>query len=132
MSKIKDTEYVMVSFRAYKTKKAATILNVFLNFLFDGVLGSGTKEFEFTLTNDNLYIDGIGYLMTGQVDVFYTEKIDRKEILSFNVVSEGTKEIITLRTTKTKPVIYTRDNEELSNLAGEMAKFISEKIGISE
>lgn len=130
MAKILDSEYCMVSFKTYKIKRANTFLNVLLNFiLLRGVAGSGSKEFVLTLTNDNLYIDAIGYDMTGQREIFYTEKIDRRDIKSFEVKREGTKEIITLSKTKGKEETYIRDNENLINLASEMANLIAEKAG---
>ena len=130
MAKLLNDEYSMVSFKTYKENKSNTILTVLLNFLLlRGVAGSGTKEFELILTNDNLYIDSIGYDMTGQLEIFVTEKFDRRDIKSFEVKKEGTKEIITLLKSKGKPITYIRNNEDSSNLATEMAKLIAENAG---
>ena len=130
MATLLDNEYSMVSFKTYKINKATTILNILLNvILLRGIAGSGSKEFALTLTNNNLYIDAIGYDMTGQTEIFYTEKIDREDIKAFKVKREGTKEIITLSTTKSKEEIYIRDNDNSINLASEMAKFIAENEG---
>ena len=130
MATLLDNEYSMVSFKTYKINKATTFLNIILNvILLRGIAGSGSKEFILNLTNNNLYIDAIGYDMTGQTEVFYTEKIDRQDIKSFEVKREGTKEIITLSTTKSKKETYIRDNDNSINLASEMAKFIAENEG---
>lgn len=133
MAKLLNNEYSMVSFKTYKegkTEKTNTIITVLLNFLLlRGIGGSGTKEFEFTLTNNNLYIDNIGYDMTGQLEIFVTEKIDRKDIKAFEVNKEGTKEIITLLKCKGKPMTYIRDNENSLNLATEMAILIEQNAG---
>ena len=106
MAKLLDNEYLMVSFKASKGDKEArrnTIITIILNvLLLKGTGGSGTKEFMFTLTNKRLYIDDIGYDMTGQVNIYVTEKIDRKDINSFEVRKEGNKEIITLIKTNGK------------------------------
>lgn len=129
MAKLLKDEYSMVSFKTYKEgkiEKTNTIINVLLNFLFRGVAGSGTKEFEFTLTNNNLYIDNIGYDMTGQLEVFVTEKINRKDIKAFEVKKEGNKEIIKLLKNKGKSITYMRDNENSANLATEMATLIAQ------
>jgi hypothetical protein len=128
MAKLLKDEYSMVTFKTYKDgkrEKTNTIINVLLNFLFRGVAGSGTKEFEFTLTNNNLYIDNIGYDMTGQLEVFVTEKINRKDIKAFEVKKEGNKEIIKLLKNKGKAITYMRDNENSANLATEMATLIA-------
>ena len=132
MAKLLKDEYSMVSFKTYKDGKRAktnTFINVLLNFLFRGIAGSGTKEFEFTLTNNNLYIDNIGYDMTGQLEVFVTEKIDRKDIKAFEVLKERNKEIIKLIKNNDKAIIYKRDNENSANLATEMAALISQGAG---
>ena len=130
MAKLLDNEYSMVSFKTYKINKATTILNILINvILLRGIAGSGSKEFTLTLTNNNLYIDAIGYDMTGQTEIFYTEKIDREDIKAFKVKREGTKEIITLSTTKSKEETYIKDNDNSINLASEMAKFIAENEG---
>ncbi|WP_238899565.1 hypothetical protein [Clostridium sp. YIM B02500] len=133
MAKLLDNEYSMVSFKARKGDKEArrnTIINIILNiFVLEGKGGSGTKEFMFTLTNNHLYIDDIGYDLTGQVDIYLTEKFDRKDIKSFKVRKEGNKEIISLVTTNGKTVTYVRDNENASDLATEMAKLIIENAG---
>jgi len=127
MATLLDNEYSMVSFKTYKINKATTILNILLNvILLRGIAGSGSKEFALTLTNNNLYIDAIGYDMTGQTEIFYTEKIDREDIKTFKVKREGTKEIITLSTTKSKEETYIKDNDNSINLASEMAKLIAE------
>ncbi|WP_160686938.1 hypothetical protein [Clostridium sp. C2-6-12] len=128
MAKLLKDEYSMVTFKTYKVGKREqtnTIISVLLNFIFRGIAGSGTKEFEFTLTNNNLYIDNIGYDMTGQLEVFVTEKINRKDIKAFEVKKEGSKEIIKLSKSKGKAITYIRDNENLANLATEMAKLIA-------
>ena len=128
MAKLLKDEYSMVSFKTYKDakrEKTNTFINVLLNFLFRGIAGSGTKEFEFTLTNNNLYIDNIGYDMTGQLEVFVTEKINRKDIKAFEVKKEGNKEIIKLLKNKGKSITYMRDNENSANLATEMATLIA-------
>ena len=133
MAKLLDNEYSMVSFKACKESKEDkknTIITVLLNFLlFRGVGGSGTKEFIFTLTNNHLYIDDIGYDMTGQLEIFVTEKIDRKDINSFEVRKEGNKEIITLSKSKGKPITYISDNKNLLDLATEVAKLIMGNAG---
>jgi len=133
MAKLLNNEYSMVSFKTYKEgkeEKKSTFITVLLNIiLLRGIGGSGSKEFEFTLTNNNLYIDDIGYDMTGQLEVFVTEKIDRRDIKSFEVTKEGNKEVITLLKSKGKPITYTRDNGDSSNLATEMAKMIVENAG---
>lgn len=132
MAKLLKDEYSMVSFKTYKDgkrEKTNTFINVLLNFLFRGIAGSGTKEFEFTLTNNNLYIDNIGYDMTGQLEVFVTEKIDRKDIKAFEVLKERNKEIIKLIKNSDKAIIYIRDNENSANLATEMAALISQGVG---
>jgi len=130
MAKLLDNEYSMVSFKARKGDKEArrnTIITIILNvLLLKGTGGSGTKEFMFTITNKRLYIDDIGYDMTGQVNIYVTEKIDRKDINSFEVRKEGNKEIITLIKTNGKTATYVRDNENVSDLATEMAKLIIE------
>jgi hypothetical protein len=133
MAKLLKDEYSMVSFKTYKDgkrEKTNTFINVLLNFLFRGIAGSGTKEFEFTLTNNNLYIDNIGYDMTGQLEVFVTEKINRKDIKAFEVKKEGNKEIIKLLKNSGKAITYIRDNENSANLAAEMAALISQGAGI--
>lgn len=133
MAKLLKDEYSMVSFKTYKDgkrEKTNTFINVLLNFLFRGIAGSGTKEFEFTLTNNNLYIDNIGYDMTGQLEVFVTEKINRKDIKAFEVLKEGNKEIIKLLKNSGKAITYIRDNENSANLAAEMAALISQGAGI--
>lgn len=130
MAKLLDNEYSMVSFKTYKINKVTTFLNVLLNIiLLRGVAGSGSKEFVLTLTNNNLYIDAIGYDMTGQTEVFYTEKLDRADIKSFNVKKEGTKEIIILSKNKGKEETYIKDNDNSINLASEMAKLIANNEG---
>jgi antitoxin component of RelBE/YafQ-DinJ toxin-antitoxin module len=132
MAKLLKDEYSMVTFKTYKDgnrEKTNTIISVLLNFLFRGVAGSGTKEFEFTLTNNNLYIDNIGYDMTGQLEVFVTEKINRKDINAFEVKKEGNKEIIKLLKNNGKAITYMRDNENSANLATEMATLIAQGAG---
>lgn len=132
MAKLLKDEYSMVTFKTYKDgkrEKTNTIISVLLNFLFRGIAGSGTKEFEFTLTNNNLYIDNIGYDMTGQLEAFVTEKINRKDIKAFEVKKEGNKEIIKLLRSKGKPITYMRDNENSLNLATEMATLIAQGAG---
>lgn len=133
MAKLLNNEYSMVSFKTYKEgkeEKRSTFITVILNvILLRGTIGGGTKEFEFTLTNNNLYIDNIGYDMTGQLEVYVTEKIDRRDIKSFEVKKEGNKEVITLLKSKGKQINYIRDNENSSNLATEMAKMIAGNAG---
>jgi hypothetical protein len=130
MAKLLEDEYFMVSFKTYKENKENTVLTVLLNFLLlRGVGGSGSKEFVLTLTNESLYIDDIGYDMTGQLEIFVTKKIDRRAIKSFEVKKEGNKEIITLLQSKGKPVTYIRSNEDSSSLATEMDKLINENAG---
>lgn len=130
MARLLDNEYSMVSFKTYKINKATTFVNILLNIiLLRGLAGSGSKEFALTLTNNNLYIDAIGYDMTGQTEIFYTEKIDRGDIKSFEVKREGTKEIITLSKTKSKEETYIRDNDDSINLASEMANLIAQNQG---
>lgn len=133
MAKLLNDEYSMVSFKTYKeckTEQTSTVITVLLNFLlFRGIGGSGAKQFIFTLTNSNLFIDDIGYDMTGQLEIFVTEKINRKDIKSFEVKKEENKEIITLLKSKGKPMTYIRDNENSSNLATEMAILIAKDAG---
>lgn len=132
MAKLLKDEYSMVTFKTYKDgkrEKTNTVINVILNFFFRGIAGSGTKEFEFTLTNDNLYIDNIGYDMTGQLEIFVTEKINRTDIKAFEVIKEGNKEIIKLLKSNGKAITYMRDNENSANLATEMATLIAQGAG---
>jgi hypothetical protein len=130
MAKLLDNEYSMVSFKTYKNNKSNTFLNILLNVvLLRGIAGSGSKEFVLTLTNNNLYIDAIGYDMTGQREIFYTEQIDRRDIKSLEVKKERTKEIITLLRTKGKEEIFIRDNDDSLNLAFEMAGLITKNAG---
>jgi hypothetical protein len=133
MAKLLNNEYSMVSFKTYKEgkeEKRSTFITVLLNvILLRGTIGGGTKEFEFTLTNNNLYIDNIGYDMTGQLEIYVTEKIDRRDMKSFEVRKEGNKEIIALLKSKGKTITYIRDNENSSNLATVMAKLIAENAG---
>ena len=133
MAKLLNNEYSMVSFKTYKEgkeEKRNTLITVLLNIiLLRGTIGGGTKEYEFTLTNNNLYIDNIGYDMTGQLEIYVTEKIDRRDIKSFEVKKEGSKEEITLLKSKGKSKTYIRDNGDSSNLATEMAKLIAENAG---
>jgi hypothetical protein len=63
--------------------------------------------------------------MTGQLEVFVTEKINRKDIKAFEVKKEGNKEIIKLLKNKGKAITYMRDNENSANLATEMATLIA-------
>jgi len=84
MAKLLDNEYSMILFKTYKINKATTFLNMILNvILLRRIAGSGSKKFILNLTSNNLYIDAIGYDMTRQIEVFYTEKIDRQDIKSF-------------------------------------------------
>lgn len=132
MAKLLNNEYSMISFKTYKENKSTTFLTVLLNLiLLRGIAGSGTKQFQVTLTNENLYIDNIGYDMTGQLEVFVTEKINRQDIESLEVKKEGLKEIITLFKKNGKPTTYVRDNEDQLNLASELKKLISENAGIA-
>lgn len=133
MANLLDNEYSMVSFKAHKREKEVrrdTIINFIVGvFMLGSRAGSGTKGFAFTLTNEHLYIDNIGYDLTGQVDVYLTETLDRKDINSFKVKKEGNNEIITLVTTKGKTETYVRKNEDASDLATEMEKLIIENAG---
>jgi len=125
MAKLLDNEYSMISFSTYKNSKVNATTNILINLISRGISGSGSKEFVLTLTNNNLYIDAMGYNMIGQEEIFYTDKLDRKDITSFEVKKEGTKELIILLV-KGKSTEYIKNNEDSTNLASEMATLINE------
>ncbi|MBS5938592.1 hypothetical protein [Clostridium sp.] len=128
MPKLSENEYPIVHFKATKVSNAEglkTAATVITNLLSHGIAGSGTTSVVLTLTEDNLYIEHVGYAPTGQMDTFVTEKVDRKEINSFDVVKEENTEVITISYGKSKYIKCVRDNKDLSNLPTEIAKFIS-------
>lgn len=131
MAKLLNNEYAKMSFKAYKQEKENKrnrILTVIFSLLsLRGYGGSGTTAYEFILTDDNLYIDNIGYDISGQLEVLVTEKLARNDMKSFDVVKLGEEELITIVKNNNKKLIYVRDNKDSLDLALKMAEYISKK-----
>ncbi|SHJ25780.1 hypothetical protein SAMN02745163_01583 [Clostridium cavendishii DSM 21758] len=104
---------------------ANTIGNTIVNLL-GGVGGRITNDFKLTLTTENLYIDAKSHSTWGGLpETVYEDKISIADIKTFEVKTEGKKEIIFLTTKNDKTTSFIRDNEKEDNLAFEMAKLIA-------
>lgn len=124
-----NNEDIIISFKASKDKKQEKkdgIINIFLSvFIFKGFLGGGTVLYNLKLTKKNLYIDNIGYGITGELETFVTEKISREDIISFKIIKEENEEKIVLIKRKGKKLIFIIENPNELNLASEMGKLLN-------
>lgn len=126
MSNTLNDETILCSINAYKEIKNSTIIgNILTNLMSGGVGGRVINDFKLILTNENLYIEAIGYSTWGGIrETMSKDKISRDDIKSFEVKIEDSKEFITITKTGEKKMIFIRDNEKKNNLASEMAKLI--------
>ncbi|MBW6410672.1 hypothetical protein [Clostridium weizhouense] len=130
MSKILNGEKVLCSIKSHKDIKTSTIIgSFFANLVTMGLAGMVTNNFNLILTSENLYIEAKGYATWGGLpEERYVDKINRKDIQSFDVKCDGADELITIITIKNKKLTFIRNNENNNNLALEMARLISEDI----
>lgn len=126
MPKVLNGEKILCSIKSHKDIKTSTIIaNFFANLVTMGLAGMVTNNFNLILTPENLYIEAKGYSTWGGLpEERYTDKINRKDIKSFEVKSDGFEEFITITTTKNKKLTFIRNNENNNNLALEMSKLI--------
>lgn len=127
MINVSTDEYIMFSFKSHKhIKPSNVIVNIIANIISEGIAGRVINDFELILTNENLYIEALGYWTWGGLtETLYTEKFSREDIKSFEVTNEGSEELITLTTTNDKKTTYVRDNEKKDNLGLIMAELLS-------
>lgn len=129
MGSVLNNEEVLISINAYKDiKSSGKVIGNFITNLFTaGVAGSIANNFKLTLTPENLYIDTIEIVAWGGLpETLYTDKISREDIQSFEVKTEGTRELITITTNNDKAMTFIRDNEKNNDFALIMATLISE------
>lgn len=121
-----NNESILCSINCYKTVKNSEVaINFIANLFSEGVAGSVASNFRLTLTEENLYIETIGYCAWGGLpEVRSVEKIPRTNIKSFNVKSIDSSEVVELTTTQNKIIVFIRDNEKNDNLALKMSSLI--------
>jgi len=127
MSNTLNGEEIICSIITHKTIKNSSIAtNVVTNLFSLGVAGRVTNDFKLILTKENLYIEATTYCAWGGLpETLYTDKINREDIKSFEVKSEGTDEIIELITNDDNVITFVRDNEKNNDLALIMSALIS-------
>lgn len=127
MENIAKNESSIISFNAYEiVKEKNLVAYTLLRVLFEAP-NNEAKEVKFTLTNKNLYIDIISRDMYKHEFTLFNEKIDRNDIVYFEVRVEDDKEIITICNSKDKEEMYVRDNSDSKNLALKLKEILDEE-----
>lgn len=119
-----NDETVLCAINCYKQVKSSSAAASFIsNLLAGGIAGSVPNNFRLTLTEENLYIETMGYCAWGgEAEVRYSDKISRSDIKSFDVKNIDSHEVVELVTNQNKTMVFIRDNEKVDNLALEMSK----------
>lgn len=120
-----NDENVLCSINCYKTVKNSEVaINFIANLFSEGIAGSLASDFRLTLTEENLYIETIGYCAWGGLpEIRSIEKMSRDDVKSFKVKTVDSNEVIEL-TTQSKTIAFIRNNEKNDNLALKMSSII--------